>query len=363
MRAWLRGRVSSNHVAVAFLTYAAIALGVYGTEELVTRGEMSQSVFRAAFAVSRVHPADLFRAVLVLHAIFGRSTGLIALLLAASVAGVGTLRGTVRPGIVVVGSLLLGLITLGALLSALSLAVSRWDPALTLACLMVTVIIVIPASCLLSPRIVVAERIDRVMWIYVAAELGLVAILSWMSTGAWVNYGVQAVVFASILDRPCSRAGPRAGTVAPDSCCRSPLAALVVVLIGVSGNVETTFGRRRYEQAAPDRVFEQLGRPPTNQFFFAARPGHNRVYGRIDLVYDDWLYPVFESIHQAEPRSSWLRQALASDAIDFVVTTSDSPEIDGLGETLPRLGYVSDFKVGPFYLWKHFRFGKAARSR
>ena len=47
--------------------------------------------------------------------------------------------------------------------------------------------------------------------------------------------------------------------------------------------------------------------------------------------------------------------ALASDAVGFVVTTSDSPKIDGVGETLPRLGYVSDFKVGPFYVWKHFR--------
>ena len=131
--------------------------------------------------------------------------------------------------------------------------------------------------------------------------------------------------------------------------------AAVVVLIGVSGDAVTTFDRRRFEQAALDHVFERLGRPPTNRFFFVARPGHNRVYGRLDLVYDDWLYPVFESIHQAEPRSSWLRRALASDSIGFVVTTSDSPKIDGLGETLPRLGYVSDFKIGPFYVWKHFR--------
>ena len=29
--------------------------------------------------------------------------------------------------------------------------------------------------------------------------------------------------------------------------------------------------------------------------FFADRPGLNRVHGRADLVYDPWLYPVFES--------------------------------------------------------------------
>ena len=113
MAAWLRGRVSSNHVAGAFLTYAAVVLFVYGTEELATRGEMSQSVFRAAFAVSRVHPADAFRSALVLYAIFGRSTGLIAVLLSAALASVGTLRGTIRPAIVIVGSVLLGLIAPG----------------------------------------------------------------------------------------------------------------------------------------------------------------------------------------------------------------------------------------------------------
>ena len=40
--------------------------------------------------------------------------------------------------------------------------------------------------------------------------------------------------------------------------------------------------------------------------FFVDRPGFNRVHGRADLVYDPWLYPVFESIKLAEPRSAWL---------------------------------------------------------
>jgi Dolichyl-phosphate-mannose-protein mannosyltransferase len=359
--AWLRGRVTSNHIACALLTCAAIVLLVYGTEELVTQGEMSQSVFRAAFAVSRVHPADSVRASLVLCAIFGRSTGLIAMLLAAAVASVGTLRGTVRPAVVFAGSVVLGLIALGAFVSALRIVVSRWDPVLTFACLTVAVAIVVPASCLSPTRLLLAERIDRWLWIYLAAEVGLVTGLSWMSTGAWVNYGIQAVVFASIVvARVLGRAFEQAHS--PRQLLPIALGA-VVVLIGVSGDCATTVRRRHYEQAAIDRVFELLGHPPTNQFFFAARPGHNRVYGRIDLVYDDWLYPVFESIHQAEPRSSWLRRAVASDSIGFVVTTSDSPEIDGVGETLPRLGYVSDFKIGPFYLWKHLRFSGAGRTR
>ncbi len=48
----------------------------------------------------------------------------------------------------------------------------------------------------------------------------------------------------------------------------------------------------------------------TSDLYFAADPGRNRQYGRTDLVFDHWLYPVFESVHGAEPRSSWLRSAL-----------------------------------------------------
>jgi hypothetical protein len=361
LTACLRGRVSSDHVASTFLTYAAIVLVVFGTEELVTGGEMSRSVFRAAFAVSRVHPGDSVRASVVLYAIVGRSTGLIAMLLAASLASVWTRQGIGRQAVTIVGSVLLGLIALGALLSALTVVVSHWDLLFSFSCLMMAVVFVVPACCLMPPRTLLGVRINRVTWIYLAAELGLVAILCRMSTGAWVNYGVQAVVFASVL---IARALGQALDQAQSKTGGFQIAlAAVVVLIAVSGDAYTTLGRRRFERAVLDRVFEQLGRPPTHRFFFAARPGYNRVHGRLDLVYDDWLYPVFESIHQAEPRSSWLRRALSSDSVGFIVCTSDSAEIDGLGETLPRLGYVSDFQIGPFYVWKHLRFTETARPR
>lgn len=359
--AWLRGRVTSNQLAGALLLCAAIVLVVYVTEELVTRGEMSHSVFRAAFAVGRVHPADWFRSAVVLYAIFGRSTGLVALFLAAALVSVGIRRGKASSALVIMGTTLLGLITLGALLSALSLVVTRHDLLFTSACLAGAGVLVVPACCLVAPEVLLADRIDRLLWIYLAAELALVALLSRMSTGAWVNYGIQAVVFGSVLiARALGQALRQARS--PRQVFPIPLAA-AVVLIGVSGDVRTTTDRRFYEQAALDRLFDHLGQPATKRFFFAGRPGYNRVHGRLDLVYDDWLYPVFESIHQAEPRSSWLLHALRSESVGFVVTTSNSPAIDGLGETLPRLGYASDFKVGPFYVWKHFRLIEAGPSK
>ena len=124
---------------------------------------------------------------------------------------------------------------------------THWDVVLTAACLTTGAVIVIPTSCLSSTRLLLAEQVDRSMWIYFAAEVGLVAILSWMSTGAWVNYGLQAVVFASILvARALGRALEQAQT--PRQLLPIALAA-AVVLIGVSGECVTTFDRRHYEQA------------------------------------------------------------------------------------------------------------------
>ena len=62
-------------------------------------------------------------------------------------------------------------------------------------------------------------------------------------------------------------------------------------------------------------MVEHLKLPPS-AFFFLERPGINRVNGRLELVYDDWLYPVFESLHLAEPRSGWL--GLRSDPARYV---------------------------------------------
>ena len=89
----------------------------------------------------------------------------------------------------------------------------------------------------------------------------------------------------------------------------------------------------------------------------------NRLCGQIDLVFDEWLYPVFESIHQAEPRSIWLERALTSDAVSVVVNTSDSTNIDGLSETLLRLGYVPATHLRPFYVWKRSPLVMPNRSR
>jgi hypothetical protein len=359
--ACLRGRISSKAVALAILTGAAIMLAVYGTEEVVTRAEMSQSVFRAALAVSQVHPADTIRALLILYGIFARSSGMIALLLAASLVSAAYGRGIVRTGIVILGGGTLGLIALEGIFSALRIRIGDYDHLLTLAYLAVAIVVVIPACYLMAHRVLIAERLDRVLWIYLAAELGFVVVLSRMSTGAWINYGVQAVVFASVL---IARALDRAIEHIRSRRQVFPIAAAALVsLIGVGDEIGTSTERRRVEKAAIEHIFDELGHPPSQRFFFVALPGLNRVYGRLDLVYDGWLYPVFEYLHLAEPRSSWLRRALRSESVGFVITATDSPIIEGIPEPINRLGYAPDIKVGPYFVWKHYRFMEARQAR
>jgi hypothetical protein len=358
--AWLRGRLPFNLIARGLLTGLTIPLVVYGTEELATEGRMSRAVFQAAASVSAVHPGDWMRGVIVIFAIMGKNSGLIVVMAAAGLAAIGSARGIGRRALVLSGTVLTGAIAARTFAVPFEQSVSKWEIALAVTMLTAIVVIVIPACYLLSPQPLTGSRVDRALWIYLAAELAVVSILARMSTGAWLNYGIQAVVFFGVLTaRVLWRVFENAPM--PRALLTIGLAALVV-LIGSIGDAMTIAGMRRVERLALTKILDEIGGTAT-ELFFVARPGDNRVNGRLDLVYDDWLYPVFESIHQAEPRSTWLRHALTVGTIRYVVNTSDSPNIDGLGEPLPRLGYVRDFMVGPFYVWRRSALVGVARPK
>jgi hypothetical protein len=80
-------------------------------------------------------------------------------------------------------------------------------------------------------------------------------------------------------------------------------------------------------------------------------------------VYDDWLYPVFESAGLAERRSAWLGRALAPGpgSVRFVVTTGDSPALDGPGLNLLRLGFRASNRFGDLYVWARVGAGPPPR--
>jgi hypothetical protein len=350
LAACVRGRLSFNVIASGLMTGLAIVVVIYGAEELASVGQMSRAVFQAAASTNLVHPVGWGRATIVIMGIIGKSGGLMAVFLALGLANVGTRTGVGSRALVVVGSGLLSLFACRVILEGLVIDLTGDDQVIMVAVLAVTLFLLIPACWLLSPRSQSSAPVDRTLGLYLAAEAVLVIVLSRASAGAWVNYGIQAVVFASIiaaraLGRICSR-GP--GPVA------SSLVALAVLtlLTGACIDAWKTASLRHAERVSASLVIDYYGAPAT-EFFFVDRPGLNRLHGRLNLVYDDWLYPVFEAVHLAEPRSIWLRRVLDSGEIRFVVNTSENINIGGLGQTLPQLGYTRDIKLGEtYYVWR-----------
>ena len=310
---------------------------------------MSQAAIQAAATTSRIHPGSWIRVLIVSFTILGRNSGLLALLVAAGLAGIRGRQTIGRRFLEVTGLVVIVTIVLRSAPISLEGDVDLWAEFVGTFNITVAVLFVLPACYLLSRRTLATGSVDNALLYYLAAECLGVMILSRASTGAWVNYGIQAVIFASILT---ARALDRACDFVPSNRALLPfvLAALVFLCNVISG-ARTTASARLYDRLALARIFEYY-RHPTTEFFFVSRPGDNRVYGQRALVYDDWLYPVFESIHFAEPQSVWLTGALTAGGINYVVTTSDSTAIDGLGRSFHDLGYIRGIKVGKFFVWE-----------
>jgi hypothetical protein len=214
--------------------------------------------------------------------------------------------------------------------------------------LFATLLFILPACILLEGRPLVGEHLDRALWIYWVGEIVLMSVLCRMSTGAWYNYAIQAVVFASVLS---ARALSRALEGARSSWSLLPVVVAVLAVPAFAFTDARQIAlKRTTERTAVARIADRLNRPK-DEFFFVDRPGDNRLYGRLDLVYDNWLYPVFESIGLAEPRSVWLRHALESGPVQVVLMTSAGDRIDGIDQSLAELGYVHRGWLAPFHIW------------
>jgi hypothetical protein len=213
--------------------------------------------------------------------------------------------------------------------------------------LIVVIAVVVPV-CARLERTFIGGGLDRALWAYGFAEMAFTLILWRLSTGGWYNYALQAGIIAGIATgRALSRAAGGAGAWRP--WVPAVLAALAVPAFAAT-DVRQVLARREFEKAGLARALE-IVRRPSAELFFVDLPGVNRVHGRIDLVYDPWLYPVFESAGLAEPRSIWLEKALTRGAVRVVVTTSTRTRIDGLNRSLPDLGYHLTARAGPYLVW------------
>jgi len=341
-----RRRVRFKVLAGAFLIDTLILFSYFGLEEWLTKGHMSKAVIVAARACSVFHPATWQFARDSMLVLSWKCVGLILLLATAALAGVVARSGVWSRLLAASGIALIGLVsTLTVIQSfAVSPQVSR---AIVLG-LVVTMVFLLPTSVHALRRAWRSGGVDIALTLYVFAELALTAYLWRLSTGGWFNYAIEAVVLISILT---ARAMARVVEhPLPKPAILGFLLAVLAVPAFALTDVKEIIARRRAESFLIEKLVDRLDASP-GAVFFVDRPGFNRVYGRAELVHDPWLYPVFESIQLAEPRSAWLERALETGPVRTVVASSLASRIDGLSRSLPELGYTLRGRVGPWLVW------------
>lgn len=350
--AWLRGRAALGPVALVVIPGIGVIVLIYGIEWYETSGRVWQAAFVAASSVGRVHPGSWDNLIVVALGILNRSAGVVTLLsaapAAAAVARGGKLRGiTAAVGTLAIGMVLAALI--GHALTPLDSPQIARRGALILLCVVICALAALPGVILTrgypKPD---SDACAPLGW-YLAAEIAIVVFLARQSTGAWLNYAIPATTFAAALaGRALSRS--QVSTAPPWAAFPVGLAALTFLASCLSGQAED----RRHaglEGQAVDLIYAYDKRD-RSAYYFTNRPGFNRLNGRLELVHDDWLYPVFERIGQAEPRSVWLRDALAFQTpVRAVVATSPDNRLEGTSLDLRRLGYRKHINVRPFYVW------------
>jgi hypothetical protein len=340
------GRTRSGEVARAVWPGVAVAGLIYGAEWTVTSGRIWESAFVAAANVGRIHPGDWDSVLVVFVGILNRSGGLVAMLAAAAFTAAGSWPGPARRLLTGAGIVAIGLIPVALVVQ--SVLDRPWAGLATVVATGLAAVLAMPAAALAGRRSSTGRGIDAALWAYLIAEAALVVLLSRMSTGAWLNYAIPATVFAAVL---AARSLVRAiDADAPRRLGLPAALASLAVLASSWHGVAETIQRGRVEDAQIDRIYDRLGRPRSS-YFFTDRPGRNRINGRLELVHDDWLYPVFEKLGLAESRSRWLAPALANGPVRAVVTTNPHPVIEGTALDLRRLGYRPDVRLRSFFVW------------
>jgi hypothetical protein len=356
--AWRRGRVPFKLIERGLLMAIAIIVVVYGTEELMTGGRMSRAVFLAAGSVGDIHPGSWYRAGIVVVAAVTKSLGLLTLLAAAGFAAVWASPGYGPGAMGAAGAGLVGLILVLLILQIL--ISSLWLAAALVVTLAVTAPFCVAVGFFRGGRDMIGERLDGLLWLYFLGELALVVVLYSASTGAWVNYAIQSAIFLAVLT---GRVLARILEARPPFRSQVLIAVGGVVCVGGTADaVRSAELRRRIDREALATLLQHAQCAPA-EVFVVDHPGMNRLHGRLDLVYDDWLYPVFEAIGLAPPRAIWLPRILTAGKVRVVVNTSDAPRLDGIAQTLRELGYVPTYQVGPFFAWERSILQEMRRGR
>ncbi len=350
--AWLRGRAALGFLALAVIPGVAVTVLIYGIEWYETSGRVLQAAFVAASSVARVHPGSWDSVIVVSLGILNRSAGMVTLLCAAPAAAAAARGGVPRMIVATAGTLAVGMVLAALVIHALtpldSPQIARRG-AFIVIYLLICILAALPGVTLSVDRRDPGSETGVPLGWYLAAELAVVVFLARQSSGAWLNYAIPATAFAAAL---AGRALSRSWTSASRPWAMLPVGlALLTLLVACLSGLAEDRRHDRGERGDIEQIFGHIKRDRP-ACYFTNRPGVNRLEGRLELVHDDWLYPVFERIGMAEPRSGWLGHALGPHGpVRVVVATSPDQRIEGTSLDLRRLGYRADIRVGPFYVW------------
>jgi hypothetical protein len=200
------------------------------------------------------------------------------------------------------------------------------------------------------------QRLDWTLLGLLFCELALAAVLCKLSTGAWANYAMQAIVFAAAL---LARALDRALALPLSKPRQLGLAATILVLPLADARLVAISAQTRSEEHRAIRALLDdpvVASTLADERYFVGYPQHNRRFGNVALAHDEWLYEAFESIEAAEPRDRWLRNAVTQGPVRLVVVPHDGKRdplfVPGVADPLPALGYREEPTThGRYHVW------------
>ncbi len=210
-------------------------------------------------------------------------------------------------------------------------------------------------------RALSGTKIDAALVAIFAAETLAMVPLCLASEGAYVNYAMPSVVWASI---GLARALDRITTGPPLGARRwlPVLAAIVLMLRSLQLVIIAQTSRQDDLMVLADLLRDPVvAATPARGRYFVGKPQHDRLYGAVDLAHDEWLYRSYEQAEMAEPRSEWLKNRIAGPEADvsLVIVPSSTEEVGGfvpgISLALPDLGYEQIQQYGQYAVWKRVR--------
>jgi hypothetical protein len=208
-------------------------------------------------------------------------------------------------------------------------------------------------ACAISPGSVRRLKfVDAFMAAFLVVECVEIVPLCMYNSGAADNYILQASVLACLLLGRSLGSFLRSASVRPRYLALIALASFAILLRDAQF-LELAMRTHHSDQKDLRQLLTdiRISAWPKDTRIFIEEPGLTRMYGRMDLVYDEWLYGAFESAGEAEPRERWLKRIISHGSVQLIITASDRETVPGILLPLKDLGYLAILMKGRFQAW------------